>query len=107
MIGKLAPAEQAAPLEKGLAALQFPLRAGLAGYGESPTLRGTIGGLTFLRVTFKGVETTGSDPLPIAGIVYHAHDGETYIHIKLIDKQQFTVESYPLLEAAARTLRKP
>ena len=104
---KLDEAKQTAPLEKGLAVVQNPLRSGLAGYGESPPERGKIGGLTFLRVSFQGVETVGADPLPIGGIVYHAHDGDTYIHMKLIDKRQFTAESYPVLEAAARTLRKP
>jgi hypothetical protein len=106
MVGKLAPAEQALPPEQGLAAIQNPLRTGLAGYGESPPERGKIGGREFARVSFHGVETVG-DPLPIGGIVYHAHDGPTYLHMKLIDKRQFTAESYPVLEAAARTLRKP
>jgi hypothetical protein len=60
-----------------------------------------------LRLSFKGVETVGSDPLPISGIVYHTHDGAVYVHMKLIDKQQFAAESLPLMESAAKTLRKP
>lgn len=108
MVGKLSPVEQAGPLDKGLATLQNPLRMSLAGYGESPLENGKIGAIPFLRISFKGVETTiGANPVPISGVVYHAHDGGMYIHIKLIDKQQVTAESFPMLEAAAKSLRKP
>ena len=107
MVGKLSPMEQSATLDKGMATLQNPLRSSLAGYGESPFENTDMGGLKFLRMSFKGVETVGPDPLPISGIVYHTHDGAVYVHIKLIDKQQFAADSYPILETAAKTLRKP
>ena len=107
MVGKLSPAEQAGTLDKGLAALQNPLRSSLAGYGESPVENTDIGPLKVVRISFKGVETVGAEPLPISGIIFHAHDGPTYVHIKLIDKQQFGVETLPFLETAAKTLRKP
>lgn len=107
MVGKLSPKEQAGTLDKGLAALQNPLRSSLAGYGESPVENTEIGPLKVVRISFKGVETVGAEPLPISGIIFHAHDGPTYVHIKLIDKQQFGGETLPFLETAAKTLRKP
>lgn len=107
VVGKLSPEEQAGTLDNGMAKLQNPLRKSLAGYGESPSESGPIGPFKFLRLSFKGVETVGSDPLPISGIVYHTHDGAVYVHMKLIDKQQFAAESLPLMESAAKTLRKP
>jgi hypothetical protein len=39
--------------------------------------------------------------------VYHAHDGQKYIHIMLMDSEPHHTRTLPVLEAAARTLQKP
>jgi hypothetical protein len=106
MVGKLGPTEQNAPLEQGMSVLLGPAKQKFTDYKQSAGERGRIGGLTFLRVSFSGKEA-GPPAFTGQGVAYQAHDGGTYIHIKLMDNEPHHTESFPILEAAARTFRKP
>lgn len=103
LVGNLAVAEQTKPLEEAMAVLRPKLLA----YRESSSERGKLGELTWARVSFEGAEMAGGDPVLFKGIAYHTHDGDKYIHIKLMDRNEKFSESMGLLEAAVRTLRKP
>lgn len=106
MVGKLAPGEEKLSLEQTAAVIVGSAKQKLEGTSESPAERGQINSLTFLRLTFQGTE---KGPLPFKGhaIVYHAHDGQQYIHMMAMDSEPHQVETLPLLEAAARTLQRP
>lgn len=105
MVGKLNENEKNSPLEHTLAILQNSARSKLTSYSETPGERGRIGGLTFLRITFTGKEH-GPPEYTGKGIVYHAHDGDRYIHILVMDNEAYQQESFPLLEAAALSFRR-
>jgi hypothetical protein len=104
MVGKLAPGEEKLSLEETCSLILAGASQKMDDYSETLGERGRIGDLTFLRLTFRGKEK--ARPHRGHGVVYHAHDGQQYIHITLMDSEPHHAEVLPLLEAAARTFQR-
>lgn len=105
MIGRMTAEEKSQTLEETVGLVTAGARHKLEDYTETAGERGALAGLTFLRMSFRGVER---GPVPFRGqaVVYHAHDGARYIHIMLMDSEPHHLETWPLLETAARSFRK-
>jgi hypothetical protein len=106
IVGKMAPGEEKQTLEETCSILIAAAKQKMRDYSETAGVRSQIGGITFLRLTFQGTET-GPTPYRGHGVVYHAHDGQNYIHLMAMDTEPHHRESLRLLEAAMRSFQKP
>jgi hypothetical protein len=102
MVGKMAPGDEKLSLEESNAILIAGAKQKLEQYSETPSERGKIGDLPFLRMTFQGTEKGAKGHI----VAYHAHDGQKYIHIMTMDVEPHWVGTFNLLETAARTIEK-
>jgi hypothetical protein len=106
MVGRMAPGEEKLSLVETNSMLLAGAKKKVEQYSETPAVLGKIGKLPFLRITFQGME---KGPAGHKGhtVAYHAHDAQQYIHIMVMDVEPHWVDSFSLLETAARTFDKP
>jgi hypothetical protein len=104
MVGRMAPKEVGMPLPQSCGILIAAAKQTLLGVTETKGEFGEVNGLTFYRMTFEGRER--ATPVKGHAVVYHAQDGQQYIHVMGIDTEPHHAETRPLFETAARTIRK-
>jgi len=105
IVGRMGPGEEKMSLEETNAILIGAAKRKMDDYTATPVEHGKIGNLPVIRMTFHGTE---KEPPRYKGhtVAYHAHDGQQYIHIMTLDVEPHWIDSFLLLESAARTLEK-
>lgn len=82
---------------------QKPISDKLESYTASPSEQGSVHGIPFVRVYWKGVDPKSSQH--VHGFTYIAVDSFTIITIIGSDEEPYSQSNLPLLEAAAETFR--
>lgn len=71
---------------------------------QSPTQRGSVHGITFLRTYWQGTDIASGKPM--YGFSYFAKYGNTFLQISSQDVVPYQTRDLPIAEASALTFRK-